>query len=196
MTHRRLRRLAWLFNLLTLVCWGLVVVALAYDFKLAPVPVWFYGTTLALPIVFGLVFGAIASWLDRQKRALKEKWEEQFKDVNKVIKWTACSLEYYEKEALRFLWEGTPTNTLLSRSYIKDRLRIRFSSRSSPFQTSEHIFQLLLTERLVEYDEKTEFYSLSEKLVFRAKEEHVLDDFCDPTVRVPFFTGRSFLQTA
>lgn len=195
MTHRRLRRLALLFNALAYICWGFAILMTVSNMKTASGTTFFL-LSVVLPAVLAVLFGVPASWFARQKSALKERWEEQFKDVNKVIKWTTCSLEYYEKEALRFLWEGTPTNTLLSRSYIKDRLRIRFSSTSSPFQTSEFIFRLLLKERFVEYDEKTEFYSLSEKLILGAKEEYGLDNFSDPTVHAPFFTGRSFLQTA
>lgn len=197
MTHRRLRIFGFLFNLLAGVCWGLAILMIVSNLKTAS-DTTFLLLSVVLPATLAVLFGVPASWFSRQKNALKERWEEQFNDADRVFRWTRCSLEYYEREVLKILWSGKATNTQLSREYITYRFKmaaLAFRSYAS-FRASESIFEVLLKEGLVERDEKMGHYILSEKLVRGAKEARPLDDFSDPTVRVPFFTGRSFLQTA
>ena len=188
MTHRRLRRLGFLFNVLTGLSWVPVVVALAYDFKNAPVPVWFFAMTLAVPVVFGLVFGALANWLDRQKSALREKWETQF-GVVPFLLWAiegATTLE--QREVLRCIWYESGVNAVVPTASIPQRSE---NSTMSVF-LFQCEFLAMLEEGFV--SEAKGGFVIGEKVFAMARCRQPLDSFSDSTVHTPFFPR--LLQTA
>lgn len=185
MTYGRLRRLGFLFDLLTWLCWGLVVVALAYDFKNAPVPVWFYGMTLVLPIALGLFFGTIASWFDRQKSALKKKWEEQFGTTSFLLDILKDKLTSEQQEVICCAWAYEDALSTVS---ISTMVSPSFSSFCSLSLAHFHTELMEMMDKgFIELCSEKGGLVIGKRLFEMARCRCPLDGFHDPSVRAQFF---------
>lgn len=187
MTHRRLRRLAWLFNLLAYICWGFTIFMIVSNLKSVPSTTSIL-LSVVLPAALGVLFGIPAGWFSRQKNALKKKWEEQLAVVPFLLWAIEGATTPEQREVLRCLWYESGTNVVVPAK------RVLRCSENSTLDTLLFSCEFLdaLEEGLV--SETSEGFVIGEKVFAMARCRCPLDDFSDSTVHAPFFPR--LLQTA